>query len=144
MLRAAVNGQLDFSETDLRDTWWVIKAGLILQEVQDQEILQFLKISHDRSLAYISSSMLQADTINHHLKLESELYDDYIHLLMGVEKDKDGKGRQEQIKDAMKKAWTQEFGDPDDPETQAKIDAAVLQLQLSREQGSKRGPSNPV
>lgn len=138
MLRAAVAGKIDFAEAELLDLWWHIKLELVLGELVDQELLEYLRISQLRHLSYLGVPGLDQADWERHRDSEHEVYQQYVRLLVGAD-DNEERTRKEQLQSALKRAWENEFGSTDDPATQIRIDATALQLKLQREQGGQSG-----
>ena len=134
MLKAAVEGTIDYSKSNFHDSLWFLKLDFVLHEMLDRTTLEYLRVSQLRHLTYLTIPNLEPEHWENHREAEHSTYEDYIRLLLG-EFDTEKEDRQTRIKRALTDAWSNEFGSPDDPKTQISIDAAALQLRLQREQG---------
>jgi hypothetical protein len=134
MLRAAVDGVVDYSQANLLDYWWHLRLNLLLNELVDREMLAYLRLSNQRHLAYLGVPGLTEESWKQHREGEHSSYEDYIKILLGVFQE-DERSHKERLEQAMTEAWEREFGDTADPQTQVRIEAAAAQLRLHREQG---------
>lgn len=134
MLKAAVEGTIDFSTANFHDRLWYLRLDLVLHEMTDRTTLEYLRVSQIRHLTYMTIPNIETKHWEDHRDAEHSTYEDYIRLLLG-EYDDDKEDRQTRINRALTSAWANEFGDPDDPQTQLRIEAAAFQLSMQRKQG---------
>lgn len=135
MLRAAVDGVIDYSKASLLDPRWHLRLNLILGEMLDRETLSYLRTSHARHLGYLAAA-IDPESWKKHRDAEKETYSDFVQILLGsfATEDRDHK---QTLAQAMTSAWEREFGSTSDPDTQLRIDATAAQLRMQREQGGK-------
>lgn len=132
IVRAALDGVIDFSQADFLDPRWHARLHLLLEELTQQDYREFLKMKAGRELAYISSPFHDENSWAAHTKAEAEYLEDWTDNLFGIKTERGD--RRARIAKAHRDAWQQEFGQMNDPETQRKIDETVASLRMQRDQ----------
>lgn len=127
ILRAYVDGVIDFRDADLLDPYWHKRLLIVLKELVDRERMEILKMVHQRELAKIGIPLLTADGLESSLRLAQETLESYVNILIGST-DQNKKDRKTKQLKSLKEAWSERFGDLDDPETQEAIKRVVDSL----------------
>ena len=136
-MRLAVDGIVDFSQLDYRNPAWGIRLCWLAKEFQRGEMLKFLRYEQKRHLGYMASG-LQSDSWNKHRELELKRHDEIVRVLFDLGKENDQKQR---LEAGLRKAWAEHWGDPNDAETQKKIDATAEALRRRRMKEVKDDPT---
>jgi len=136
-VRLAFDGIVDFSQVDHKNPAWSIRLGWLLKEFQRREMLDFLKYEQQRHLGYMASG-LQPDPWNAYRKRELQSNEELVRILFDLG---DSDEQQSKLEDALRTAWGQHYGDPDDPETKKKIDATAAALRQQRQMEVKDAPA---
>jgi len=133
ILRAHVDGVIDFRETNLLDPNWHKRLLLVLKELVDREKMEILKLIHQRELAKISIPLLTAEGLESSLELAQEALESYVGILVGQGSQDKETRKTQQIK-TLESAWAAQFGDPNDPETREAIDRVVSALKVDTQE----------
>ena len=133
ILRAHVDGVIDFRDTDLLDPSWQKRLLLVLKELVDREKMEILKLIHHRELSKISIPLLTTEGLESSLELAQEALESYVDILVGRGTQDKETRKTQQIK-TLESAWASQFGDPNDPETQEAIDRVVSALKVDTQE----------
>ena len=133
ILRAHVDGVIDFRNTDLLNPNWHKRLLLVLKELVDREKMEILKLIHQRELAKISIPLLTTEGLESSLELAQEALESYVGILVGRGAQDKETRKTQQIK-TLEAAWASQFGDPNDPETQEAIDRVVSALKVDTQE----------
>lgn len=136
LVRAAVGGIIDFAQADLRDPAWHRRLGLIVDEMLRQDKLKSLELLHTKRLAVMQCFAQDPERFNKYAEEEAELLEDYFDTMHGRPAQKEA--RKVRMAKKLKQAWSQEFGDPSNPEVQQSIDAVAEYLRLRRTEKPKK------
>jgi hypothetical protein len=127
IVQAAADGVIDFSKAKLLETRWWTRLALILQQMQVQQQREQLRDMMGHLSSCLSNSHLIFSGAKKMVETEQELFAD----LMETYNSSSRRERQNRRRDAAKAAvdaWTNQFGDPNDPHIAAEIDAAAAGL----------------
>jgi len=127
ILRAHVDGVIDFREANLLDPYWHKRLLIVLKELVDREKMEILKMIHQRELAKIGIPLLTSEGLESSLNLAQETLESYVGLLVGADEQDKADRKTRQIK-SLEEAWSDQFGDPDDPNTRDAISRVVASL----------------
>ena len=105
-------------------------------------MLDVLRCDSQRHLAYMAGGLLP-DSWESHRKKEQKSHEEWTRLWFDLGQAEE---QQAELEDALRTGWGIHFGDPDDPETQRKIDetAAALRQRRQTEVSDDRDGSNAV
>lgn len=105
-----------------------------------QDGAEHTKVAHERQLALIGCSVLDANIYKKIFEDEANLCDQRVSALYGgIEKKEDRKNK---VASAMREAWEREFGKLDSPEVQKNIRETALGLKHVRQTTPTRKPRN--
>lgn len=131
LVRAHVDGVVDFKELDLHNPAWHRRLHLVLVELLRQDELKGLELLHRRKLTYMLCNAGDPDRYNKLVEEETQLTEDYFKALDNLSKDSS-----DTVKNKLGKrlfaAWASEFGDPTDPDVQRRIEATAAALKRQR------------
>ena len=137
MVRAAVDGVVDFSNADLMDPRWHKRLSLVIDEMDRKDELKFYEALHRRYLTFLLMGSDSVAIIEGNAKKEKQAIDrisDIIFMTEGNERD-----TQKATAIWARKAWAQAWGDPSDPEVRSNIDAIAAGLRAQREANKAKG-----
>lgn len=136
LVRAAVDGVVDFSKTELRNANWHRRLALLLGELSRKEQLEYTKILYERALRQ-ATIVTDVETKNRLLEKADEHLNEYIDMQFGSANDK--ATVRKTAAEQLRSAWAAAYGDPNDPKVKQKIDAVVAGLEQQR---TKRKQNN--
>ena len=133
-IKAAANGQLNFKEWSRFDPTWYLKEKWTLDEVYRNTLLESRKMDFFLFVAKSIDSNIDAGT-------RSQINDDVIEIAKELPelampwlwKPE----RQRQASQSMADQWASVWGNPNEPETRAKIDKTVALLMEPMERRKK-------
>jgi hypothetical protein len=130
MIRAAARGAVDFCRADPDDRRFWNRLALILDELENDDRLELLRMHHDRYVNLLARGDLTAESMDRLRGGHERLMAAVGRRLFPWETDEkdDIRTGTEQLRDR----WVQAFGDPDDPKVAAAIDATVRLLESQR------------
>jgi len=131
MIRAAVEGVVDFSQANLLDPRWHKRLYVLLSAMVERDRRAAALARHQRSLAYIAVPNIGRESFTRHHEQEKEAFIEYLSSLF-FQKNEQG-DRKKAMAARMRDAWAAEFGDLDSPETQKKIDDVAAALRHQRD-----------
>lgn len=109
------------------DPYWHKRLLIVLKELVDREKMEILKMIHQRELAKIGIPLLTSEGLESSLNLAQETLESYVGLLVGADEQDKADRKTRQIK-SLEEAWSDQFGDPDDPNTRDAISRVVASL----------------
>lgn len=127
MVRAAVDGIVNFREMDRFDPRWRLRLDILLSEIAERDRREFMRELHAKFLAYISAGWLSGDGRRQMIQLELDLMQQYADVIF--DQNTDQKATVRDLATAGRDAWAESFGDPNDPTVQQAIDQVVASLQ---------------
>lgn len=130
LVKAAVDGVVDFSHVNLLDSRWHRRLKFLLDEMLRQENIEQLKLLQNRSLAYITCPILEPPTVADFIKGEEKLMDSINAALYGGSEEKEN--RKSKIADMLRKAWEREYGNLQDGDVQRRIQETADMLKQRR------------
>lgn len=131
IVRAAVDGVIDFTKVDLRNPLWHKRLGIVIDELLKRDHLEITKLMHNRQLSAMNCTLLDAPQYNKIAEAEAALADQFISALYGGTEKKEDRGKK--IASASRDAWERAFGKLDSPEVQKKIHDTALGLKHARQ-----------
>jgi len=131
MIRAAAGGSIDFNCSDPFDRKWPIKLNLLLNQVEKQQTLEYLKFNTIRHLLLLGAGVLSNESLDYHFESSKDAFAGYLDVLLD-RKPEDERERKRAIATAWTLAWEQQFGDLNDPKTHETIDAVASWLKQQR------------
>jgi hypothetical protein len=134
MVRAAVDGVVDFVSADQQDPRWHTRLGWLLVGMLNRDYKEYCHTMQTRHLL-LATAVSGSEEANSHLESEFEHLGNYLDVLLDRNKDKKAKRRSMARK--LSDAWAQEYGDPDDPKVQRNIDAVVAALKDRRNEAGR-------
>jgi len=135
MVQAAVRGAVDFSEARLLDRLWWTQLWWRLDQLEADNRIQIQKMHHAHNTACLDYN-LSEKTFNLHWEQAAQALSKTWSLLFPWQEQQQGKYRS--TDELLRQAWINRYGDPQDPETQAKIEATVQQLRAMSERSAAR------
>ena len=129
MIRAAVDGVVDYSKADVTSPVWHRRLNILLRELVEKDKRELLKLSMSHSLSYLAVGNLTEDSWKYHSERAFEAFDDYyrsVYSLPKLEGD-----RKKRMNEQLQEAWAAEFGDPNDPKTARDIEKVTHGLNAS-------------
>ena len=129
IVRAAVDGVIDYSEADTLNPMWHKRVNILLREMIEKDNRDILKIGMQRSLAYLPVSGLTADSWKYHSEKAFDMYDDYYRSVYSLPKT--GGDRKQRMAEQLQGAWCEAFGNPKDAEVRDDIDKVVQGLKAA-------------
>ncbi len=126
MIRAAVDGVVDYSEADVTDPNWHKRLNMLLRELAERDKRELLKLNMTHSLSYLPVKNLKEESWKYHSEKAFDMYDDYyrsIYSMPEVAGD-----RKQRMAKQLHDAWAVEFGDPNDPEVAKDIEKVTQGL----------------
>jgi hypothetical protein len=135
MLRASVDGLIDFSEFDPLDRFWYIKLNLLLDQVERRYCMKYAEFSIMRHTLLATSGMLDETSAKYHFEQQQDLHRSWLNMLLDRNPESE-ESRQRRIMSEWQHSWESQFGDLDDPDTQENIDAVADWLKQQRTEAS--------
>lgn len=135
IVRAAVDGVVDFTKADLRNPLWHRRLSIIVGEMLRRDRLKSLERLHTRLLAYLPTRLGSVQEFNKLAEEETEVINDFLGTLAG--RTKPTGSRKVEAAKALRDAWNREFGDSSKADVQQNIDQvaeALRQMRLARRQ----------
>lgn len=113
--------------------WEGLKRAWLIGETEREDLLRTLEFRQHHLTTLLplvgeESRPKLAEQLDHLLELHSQLLYPWHKSASG----RSGRASQDEI-DRMKATWAAEYGDPDSPETQARIQAALAAIQKARQ-----------
>jgi hypothetical protein len=127
MCQAAAEGVVDFTRGDPRDIHWWINLNIALDHVEGRNADVIRRLHHATTLALLSRTDLNEESTEGLRKHADSLVLEHKKSLFPWVDFDESAGLNRAIDD-MSKAWAAEWGDPNSPETQAKIEATARML----------------
>jgi hypothetical protein len=131
MVQAAARGVVDFTRAVPRDRRWWLKLGLLLAQIEDDNLTTAQRLDHAGAAALVGRETLTASSLEALVeRLTVTTRQIKQRLFPWVEFD----GRATLVKsvDALKKRYLEEYGDPNRPEAQAELAAYQAKLAADR------------
>lgn len=126
MIRGAVDGRIDFSKADPRDSRWYIGLMWRLSEIDRTEKLELLRLRHTRQLAYVMCPHLKPESMRGIFDSEAELAASITGLVLGS--GDTPADRRAEMAARLSKAWESAFGDASDPAVKQAIETTATAL----------------
>jgi hypothetical protein len=127
MIRAAVDGVVDFSKSRLMDPNWHRHVAMMLGGYYDNLKINFKKYAEERHLKMMMlfPLALSEERYKYHSEEEFQAHSDYFDLLFGNTVKPQGQ-IVATVNDQLKAAWESEWGSMNDPKTiQRVVDTAA-------------------
>ncbi len=138
MCRAAATGAVDFTRADPRDPNWWRRLNLTLDHVEAESLLAIRMLKHasaSRLLAAVNCAALVRPDIGSSILdgffTEADEQITAIGSLLFPWIEFSATNATKAAIDKMTTQWIATWGDPNDPETQAKIDATVAAMEAA-------------
>jgi hypothetical protein len=125
MVQAAAEGSIDFSKAELWGRRWNSKVYKILGYLYDRNSREQMQILHRQNVGYMASKSLTQESFDRISKLNSNLYDRIVDTYYPSVAQK---STQKSDIDKYTKLWEDQYGDMNDPEVKAKIEATARML----------------
>jgi hypothetical protein len=126
MVRAAVDGVVDYSQLDLTDPTWHLRHNLLLREMMSRDEREIDKLDMMQSLSYLSVNGVTEETWKYHSEKAFDMFDNYYRSVYVLPKQEGD--REQRVTKQLSEAWSTEFGDLKDPDTLKEIDQVVAGL----------------
>lgn len=131
MVRAAVGGFIDFSHANPFDRRWYIKRRLLLDAMQTEMEGDYLRCSLSKHLAIMASPRAIDDQVfDSNLALAKEVLTRIFEI--SICEELEPTDQRKDMARALQGAWEQQFGDINDPNVRARIDAVAAALRAQR------------
>jgi len=127
MVQAATRGVVDFTRADPRNPLWIRKLRSILDQIESDNDVQYYGLLRETYLAAASRSNLTQssyDAIAEGLKGYTHRIRDALFPWMTAETEE----TTNQHRSLLREQWIATWGDPSEPETQARIEATVAAI----------------
>lgn len=128
MHRAAARGAIDFSSADLLDRKFWRRVGFVIRTIYEQDAAEVDKLEFQRAVAFMQAATIvkqgSDSSISDYVDASLDRVRTWLQPWAAGERAARRKGELR----AMEAEWASIWGDPDDPETQAKIEAACREL----------------
>lgn len=125
MVQAAAAGVIDFSQADPYDNAWWLKLKWLTNEISRQNQVRVMGLRHARYLSTLARADLDSQYVENNWDKAYQLEQATFALLFPWIIPEDEKS----VEQALRDSWVNTYGDPNDPEVQAEIDATVRWLQ---------------
>ncbi len=136
MVRAAARGAVDFTRGDPRDFRWWLRMTMLCDAIEAEDSARLVENYNRRDLALLSGRELSAES-------HQSVQENIARQLSSLRKlllpwMAEAQESLESWTERALKQWIAEWGDPDSPETQAKIAATVAALNRDNKALKKR------
>jgi hypothetical protein len=125
MVQAAADGVIDFSQADPYDNAWWLKLKWLTNEISRKNQVRVMGLRHARYLSTLARADLDSQYVENNWDKAYQLEQATFALLFPWIIPEDEKS----VEQALRDSWVNTYGDPNDPEVQAEIDATVRWLQ---------------
>lgn len=146
MVQAAVSGAIDFREADLLDRYWWLKLRWTLNQLEDNNAVEVLKLQHAQHCA-VADYTLEEQAFKYHWDGANSTSREVSNLLFPWAKKAkaDSKSRSKELM----AEWKKRYGDIRDPQVRKKFEDladklrahTARQVAKSREEDPKRAIS---
>ncbi len=127
MCQGAAAGVIDFARADPRDRLWWYQLRILADQLADRNASEVGRLNHRMATALLSRTDLDADS-NTRLRDHAESLATAIKERLFPWMEFDHESLLAKAATAMREQWARTWGDPDDPETDRKIDATVAHM----------------
>lgn len=128
MLQAASRRGFDFRDADPRDPAWRHRLNLALYGVECAGLVAVHRLRAGRAAGLLGNSELTPASFKQ-LQEEATGQIERVQALLFPWLGHDPEGRRRQAMGELEKSWAAAWGDPNDPETRARIEATAQWLQ---------------
>jgi hypothetical protein len=129
IIRAAVDGIIDYSKADVTNPTWHKRLNIILREIIEKDKRELFKLSMAHSLAYLPVSNITEDSWKYHSEKAFEMYDNYYRSTYSMPKVEGD--RKKRMTAQLQSAWSEEFGDLNDPKVKEDIEKVTQGLKAA-------------
>lgn len=122
MHRAAARGAIDFSAADLLDRKFWRRVGFVIRAIYEQDAAEVDKLEFQRAVAFMQAATIVKQESDSSISDYVEAALDRVRAWLQPWAAEERASRRRGVLREMEAEWASIWGDPDDPETQARIE----------------------